>query len=206
MPRAVKIDKIGRIVVGGFSGTSKFTVVRYHFDGSLDVSFAAGGIATIKFNDDGIDTLNALVIQSDGKIVVGGDVQVGSIGGIRTVDFGLARFNTNGRLDLSFNKTGKIITHFVQPAASTLWALTVEKSGKIIAVGDASIVKALAMARYNVDGSLDESFGEHGKQITPFSHTNHWEAVGLQPDGKIVAGGYVFNGKHYDVALARYNN
>ncbi|HXW52687.1 MAG TPA: hypothetical protein VEL47_01150 [Myxococcota bacterium] len=206
VPRAVKIDKAGKIVVGGFSGKNKFIVVRYHADGVLDISFGEAGISTITFNKDGTDTLNALTIQSDGKIMVGGDVQVGSMGGLRMIDFGLARLTRHGRLDTSFNKTGKVITHFVQPAASSLWALTLDASEKIIAVGDASIVKGLAIARYNVDGSLDKSFGEQGKLVTPFAHTSHWEAVSLQEDGKIVAGGYAFNGKHYDIALARYLN
>lgn len=206
VPRAVKVDNNGLIVVGGFSGHSKFVVARYNTNGTLDTSFGIAGIATIYFNNNGVDTLNALALQPDGKIVVGGDVQVGSIGGLRSVDFGLARLNSNGQLDTSFNHTGKQITYFVQPAASSLWALAVQDDGKIVAVGDASIVKALGVARYNTDGTLDESFGEQGKQVTIFGRTCHWEGVALQQDGKIVAGGYVWNKKHYDMALARYHN
>lgn len=203
IPRALKMDHEGNIVVGGFNGDNKFVVVKYLTDGHLDQAFGIAGIATIYFNDGGIDTLHALTIQADDKILVGGDVQVLSIGGMRAVDFGLARLTKEGALDVSFNTTGKQITHFVQPAASTLWALTTEKDGKIIAVGDASMVKGLAIARFHQNGSLDESFGNLGKQIVTFKNTCHWEAVAIQSDQKIVAGGYVYNGKHYDMALTR---
>ncbi|HXW60020.1 MAG TPA: hypothetical protein VEK06_00630 [Myxococcota bacterium] len=203
VPRAVKIDKEGRIVVAGFSGANQFVVLRYTSLGVLDTSFAHEGIATIHFHENGIDTLHALAIQEDGKIVVGGDVQVGSFAGLRMVDFGLARLLPNGELDMSFNNEGTQITYFVEKAASTLWALSLQSDGKIIAVGDASLVHGLGIARYNVDGSLDQSFGQEGKSIIPFERTSHWEAVSIQKDGKIVAGGYVWNGKQYDVAIAR---
>ena len=204
VPRAVKVDDSGRIVVAGFSGRSQFTVVRYNENGALDLSFADQGIATIVFKANGIDTLHALQLQSDGKIVVGGDVQVGSYGGMRMVDFGLARLNEDGKLDLSFNHTGTQITSFVQPAASTLWALTLQPDGKIVAVGDASITNSLGVARYNTDGSLDETFGDHGEMMTKCGSTCHWEGVALQPDGKIVSVGYVWNGKFYEMSVVRY--
>lgn len=204
VPRALAIDDNDNIVVGGFTGRNKFVVVRYRAEGRLDTSFGQQGFATIEFNAGGIDTLHALTLGKDGRIVVGGDVQVGSIGGIRTVDFGLARLLPDGSLDVSFNKTGKQITHFIHPAASSLWALATDDDGKTIAVGDASSVKGLALARYNLDGSLDDSFGDGGKEILRFGKTCHWEAVGLERDGKIIAGGYVWNGKHYDMALSRF--
>ena len=206
VPRSVKVAKDGAIVVGGFNGHNKFVVVKYLSSGSLDANFGQGGIATINFNSGGIDTLNALIIQRDGKIVVGGDVQVGSFGGIRTIDFGLARLTNEGLLDLTFNKTGTQITYFSHPAASSLWALALQDDGKIIAAGDASFVKGLGIARYQPNGELDESFGHHGKQIITFDNTCHWEAVALQADHKIVAGGYVWNGKHYDMAVTRLVN
>lgn len=206
VPRAVQVDDDGKVVVGGFNGNNKFVVLRFKDDGMIDESFGNLGVATIEFNSGGIDTLHALALQRDGKIVLGGDVQVGSFGGLRMVDFGLARLTNDGVLDTTFNKTGKQITYFVQPAASTLWALKVQDDGKIVALGDASLVKGLALARYNIDGSLDETFGEKGKQIMLCGNTCHWEGVALQSNGKIVAGGYIWNGKHYDIALARFEN
>lgn len=205
VPRAAKIDKNGKILVAGFSGYNNFVVVRYNTDGTLDNSFANNGIAIIYFNKNGIDTLHALIIQDDGKIVVGGDAQVGSFAGLRMVDFGLARLTADGQLDLSFNESGTQITYFDQPASSTLWALALQKDGKLIAIGDAAVSKSLAIARYNTDGSLDQSFGEQGKYLVSCPGTCHWEALSLQEDGKIVAGGYIWNGKHYDMALFRIN-
>lgn len=206
VPRAVKIDHQGNIVVGGFTGLNKFVVVRYLTQGVLDDSFGEHGKSIIYFNDGGIDTLNALVIDDSGNIVVGGDVQVDSFAGLRMVDFGLARLLSNGQLDRSFNGSGTIITQFIQRAASSLWALALDSDNKIIAVGDASVAKGLAMTRINPDGSFDESFGNMGKQVTVFGKTCHFESVLIQQDGKIVAGGYIFNSKQYDMALIRYSH
>lgn len=205
VPRAMQIDSSGNIVVGGFNGNNKFVVARYQRNGSIDDTFAISGIATIPFNAGGNDTLSALAIQQDGKIVVGGDVQVGSIGGIRTVDFGIARLLPNGTLDLSFNSTGTLITYFTYPAGSSLWALAIDESQRIIAVGDASIVKGLAVARINNDGTLDQNFANGGKKIVHFKRTAHWEAVALH-NNKIIVSGYVWNDKQYDMSVVRINN
>lgn len=206
VPRAVKIDPTGNIVVGGFTGLNKFVVLRYLTQGVLDDSFGEHGKSIIYFNDGGIDTLNALVIDGSGNIIVGGDVQVDSFAGLRMVDFGLARLLSNGQLDTSFNGSGTLITQFQQRAASSLWALALDNNGKILAVGDASVAKGLAIARINPDGSFDESFGLMGKHVTVFGKTCHFESVLIQEDGKIVVGGYIFNSKQYDMALVRYLN
>lgn len=204
--RAVKVDSQQRVVAAGFSGDAQFVVARYLPTGAGDTDFGKDGIATVRFNENGIDTLNALAIQNDDKIVVGGGVQVGAIGGIRTIDFGIARLSSDGTLDPSFNQTGTLILNFVRPAASCLWALTIDVWGNIVAVGDSMAVKGIAIARIRPDGTLDDMFGDGGKQVTPFGSTSHWEGVAIQPDGKIVVGGYVWNGKHYDIGIARFTN
>ena len=63
----------------------------------------------------------------------------------------------------------------------------------------------MTIARYNADGSLDPSFGSGGIVTTPVDYSARIEALVLQPDGKIVAGGVTggfFQGGR--LALARY--
>lgn len=205
-PNGVKIDSDGKIVVAGTSGLIKFTVVRYNSDGSLDTSFGDEGIATIEFNKGGKDTLSALALQQDGKIVIGGyaEVNVGNGMKFRIVDAAIARLNHDGSLDKSFNKTGKQITEFVTHGASIFSDITLQDDGKIIAVGNAMAVSGIAVARYNVDGSLDNFFGDQGEIVTPYDHGTNWRAVAIQYDGKVVVGGWQFNQKHWDWGLARY--
>ncbi len=136
----------------------------------------------------GTDIANAVVLQSDGKIVaVGQD----------SSDFALARYNADGSLDSSFGTGGKVTTDFGGSDAAL--AAVLQPDGKIVAVGTSAA--DFALARYNTDGSLDTSFGTGGKVTTDFGGTDQaWAAV-LQPDGKIVAAGLA----SADFALARYN-
>jgi uncharacterized delta-60 repeat protein len=60
----------------------------------------------------------------------------------------------------------------------------------------------MTLARYNTDGSLDPSFGSGGIVITPLGYAARIDALGLQPDGKIVAGGETDG----NLVLARYGS
>ena len=73
--------------------------------GEMDNSFGVGGSITTDFGN--FDIGEATAIQADGKIIVAG-VTAGGIGG----DFILARYNTNGSLDTSFDSDGKVFTDF----------------------------------------------------------------------------------------------
>ncbi|MCB0759583.1 MAG: T9SS type A sorting domain-containing protein, partial [Flavobacteriales bacterium] len=80
--------------------------------------------------------------------------------------------------------------------------------GKIVVAGDASngTDDDLALARYNTDGSLDNSFSADGKLTTAFgTGDGSGSAVAIQVDGKIVVAGYASNGTDDDLALTRYN-
>lgn len=206
VPRAVKIDSEQNIVVGGFTGHNNFVAVKYKNDGSLDDNFGDHGVSIVKFNG-GRDLVNTMALQEDGKIILGGDVEVSSFAGFRMIDFGIARLNVDGSLDESFNGTGKVITSFIAPAASSLWDILVDDEGRILAGGEAhgNGQNHLALVRYKNDGSLDENFAVNGKQTTSFGkQTTHWDSLALDANSNIVVGGWVWNGKHYDFGVVRY--
>jgi uncharacterized delta-60 repeat protein len=140
-----------------------------------------------------------VALQPDGKIVV-----AGAAGGLAeyTSRFGLARFGDDGVLDATFGGDGTVRTNF------TRWDdnakdLAIQPDGKIVAVGVAGFgwggLSTFALARYEADGSLDDTFGEGGKLRTPFGGPGpgdlieilgaHAAAVELQPDGRIVVAG-----------------
>jgi uncharacterized delta-60 repeat protein len=201
---AVALQSDGKIVAGGYihdSGDGDFALARYNTDGSLDSSFDFDGKVTTDFAGF-YDLVWALAIQPDGKIVAGG-----SASRIGTSDFALARYNSDGSLDTSFSGDGKQTTPFSMPSSSSAYALLIQPNGRIVAVG--SFDSNFALARYNPDGSLDGSFDFDGKVITDFFMTQ--ESAGsavLQADGKIVAFGGIYNQPgtfNLDIALARYN-
>jgi uncharacterized delta-60 repeat protein len=111
-----------------------------------------------------------------------------------------------GDLDPTFSGDGKQTSNF-GPGFSQASAIVRQPDGKIIAVGandDSAFGTAFALARYNPDGSLDKSFSGNGKQTTSFGGKGGvYEGVALQPDGKIIAVGFLGSGDGFGVA--RYN-
>ena len=205
---ATAIQRDGKIVVGGITsspqGYRDFLVVRYRVDGILDRSFGNGGYVRTDFSGYS-DTLQAIAIQPDRKIVAAGSSYDSET---TTSYFALARYNPDGRLDSRFGSGGKVRTA-MGPAGSFATALVLQPDGKIVAAGGASQVQYasdFALVRYKPDGSLDERFGAGGKVLTSFSSSDDFAVgVAVDPRGRIVAGGSAKWGGAYSYsAVARY--
>ena len=197
---AVAIQSDGKVVAAGYAPVTSgdFSVARYNTDGSLDTTFNGTGKVTTDFFG-GLDGARAVAIQSDGKIVVGGFANNGA-----TAGFALARYNSDGSLDTSFNGNGKVFTDFGVTSVSS--GLAIQSDGKIVAAGYVAQSGGLddfAVARYNPNGSLDTSFSGDGKVTFDFGSDDFANAVAIQADGKIVVAGYTGQGIATDFALAR---
>ena len=169
--------------------------------GALDPSFGSGGKVTTAVAPTDSGAL-ALARQPDGKLVAAG---YGSTG--YNDDFALARYNADGSPDTSFGSGGKVVTA-IGSSDDAVSAIVLQPDGKLVAAGAGSNNSGpdFALARYNPDGSLDTSFNGTGKVTTAIGPgTDYAEALALQPDGKLVAAGWSFNGSDRDFALARYN-
>jgi uncharacterized delta-60 repeat protein len=185
--RTTAIQSDGKIIIGGFftsfNGTSQNRIARLNNDGSLDTTFNPGTGAN--------NEILTLVLQSDGKIIVGGDFSTFN-GVIRTR---IARLNTDGSLDTTFNPgTG---------ANNDVVSIVIQNDGKIIIAGRFVSFNGFSrsrIARLNNDGSLDTSFnpgtGANDEILT----------TTVQSDGKIIIGGRFesFNGTPQNY-IARLN-
>ena len=181
----VAIQTDGKIVVAGSIG-DEFAVARYNPDGSFDTSFDGDGwVATDFFG--GPDHARSIAIENDGKIVIAGNGR--PLGGSFN-DFAVARYNTNGSLDPSFDGDGKVLTDILGNNDNAQ-DVSVGPDGKIVVGGRSwGINDQFGLARYNSDGSLDTSFDGDGKlssDITPFPE--YLNELGIQSDGKIIAAG-----------------
>jgi uncharacterized delta-60 repeat protein len=144
-------------------------------------------------------------LQGDGKIVVAGQSDSGAT---TKSDFALARYNSDGTLDVGFGTGGKVTTDFLV-GSDVAQALAIQSDGKIIAVGWAfnGTNNDFAMARYNTDGTLDTGCGGSGKVLRDFAGTHdEASAVAIQGDGKIVVGGNTQVGTQRDFAIARFTS
>ena len=201
---SVAIQPDGKIVVAG-EGNSNFAVARYNTNGNLDASFGGTGKVTTDFElfDNNVGT--SVAVQPDGKIVVAGY----SYDALSRYVFSVARYNTNGSLDTSFNGSGKVTTDFGS-AITYGYSVAIQPG---ILPNDLKIVVAgqvdddFALVRYNVNGSLDTSFGGTGKVITDFgSDHDTGYSVAIKSDGKIVMAGYSNTSSNLDdFSVARYN-
>ncbi|MBZ0207449.1 MAG: T9SS type A sorting domain-containing protein [Flavobacteriales bacterium] len=202
--KSVAIQADGKIVVAGSTSSDTdddFALVRYNTDGTLDTSFSGDGKVTTDFAMD-YDQANSVALQVDAKIIVAGYMFAGI-----DVDFALVRYNPDGTLDSSFGGDGKVTTDF-GTGDDIGNSVTIQADGKIVAAGYTSNFGDcdLALARYNTDGSLDNSFGAGGLVTTDFANVcEQGNSIAIQADGKILLAGDTYNGMDSDFALARYN-
>lgn len=111
---------------------------------------------------------------------------------------------SSGLLDLEFDTDGLVLTE-MGIGYNYGYAIAIQPDGKIVVAGEAAWGD-FALTRYNLDGSLDTTFGDDGLVITDFSgDTDVGQAICIQPDGKIIVVGKTWGGSNYDFALARYN-
>jgi uncharacterized delta-60 repeat protein len=189
---ALSIDSSGKIIVGGaftsYNGTNEFRIARINNNGSLDTTFSPTGT--------GLNgTVNALTIDSSGKIIVGG--AFANYNG--TSEPRIARLNTDGSLDATFAPTGTGL-------GFTVRAVAIDSSGKIIvggAFGDYNGTNEFYVARLNTDGSLDGTFNPVGTGLSGGTTVN---ALAIDASGKIVVGGQFndYNGTN-EFNVARLN-
>jgi uncharacterized delta-60 repeat protein len=179
--------------------------------GDLDPTFGIAGMVTIDVNHS-TDIANAVAIQADGKLVVVGTSYKQN--DFSDEDFVVTRYNSDGTLDTTFGRGGKVRTDFPGLAAVPS-SVVIQPDGKIVVAGGAfplfTFLGNFEVVRYNANGSLDRSFGNGGIVTTNFPEGSYADAVALQPDGKIIAAGTVFvdfiigESSNTDFALARYN-
>ncbi|HEX7450464.1 MAG TPA: hypothetical protein VF306_23085, partial [Pirellulales bacterium] len=192
----------GKVVTAGLyytgNASANFydeTVSRYNADGTPDTTFGTNGAITNDLSGQS-DKPQAVLIQPDGKIVVGG---IGGDGPIFYAE--LARYNTDGTLDGSFGSGGKMLLN--QGGYNEVLDLALQSDGKILAAGANG--GGLGVIRLNPDGSLDTGFGDNGIASAPSQFGNRAFGVVVQPDGQIVLAGVNQEGNYNSqVALARF--
>lgn len=199
---SIALQSNGKIVVGGDStiGVSDhFVALRYNTDGALDTSFSSDGIVSIAMGD--YDQSSSIALQNDGKILIAGYASISN-----QEAFAIARLNTDGSLDSTFDSDGKVTTLF-GPGGDGVGEIALQSDGKIVAAGYANNGNdyVFAVARYNSVGGLDSSFGTGGTQTTLIGISDDGaNTVAIQSDGKIIAAGYSDASNSYQFALARY--
>jgi uncharacterized delta-60 repeat protein len=160
--------------------------------GDPDPTFGIGGVVTTDVS--AYSEAFALVQQSDGKLVVGGQVADMPTFFVRT-DALLVRYEPDGSLDATFG-TGGLVRTDVVPAGpgSRFTAVLLQPGGRLVGAGTSSSFSTIGgdvvLVRYESDGSVDPSFGSGGTVVTDIAgRQDRAVAAAVQPDGRIVVVG-----------------
>ena len=175
--RAVALQPDGKIVLAGgpkplSPANNTFAVARYNANGSLDLTFRAGGKVTTDMGGD--DFAAALALQPDGKIVVAGSTMV--FDDVNLVgSFALARYTPNGHIDLAFGAGGKVITNFGDDSLASARALALQSDSKIVVAGDLTTATTGTVVfawPATIRGQSGITFGGVGTVATDFAAIN----------------------------------
>lgn len=171
--------------------------------GDLDPSFGTGGIVTTDVGN--YDFGSSVAVQSDGKIII-----AGSSDGLNGYgDFALVRYNSNGTLDNSFSSDGIVTTAVSYYYGDNANSIVIQNDGKIVVAGTSYINlsgNGFALARYNPDGILDNTFSGNGIVTTVISaNSDEGMSIAIQNDDKILVAGYSNAPPFTDFATVRYN-
>ena len=189
---AIVIDSSGNIVVAGYAD-NQFALARYTPTGRLDSTFDLDGLVTAQIDPGvSIDRAQSVVLQSN-KVVIAGY----SLSGLNR-RMALMRFDTNGVIDNLFGPT--INGRFSSTVISTINSMALTSSNKIVVAGytlNGVGNEDFAVAQFDSNGSLDTTFGSlatgvivHDVSSIPRHDRAH--SVAVQPDGKIVVGGFSY--------------
>lgn len=209
--KSIAIQSDGKILVAGVAD-SNIAVARYNIDGSLDTTFDIDGVLTTSVTssfDTYTSIANSIAVQSDGKIVVAGSSSYLPWPGTEFDYFTVVRYETNGNLDNSFDSDGIVITTVLHFDSEVAKSVIIQSDSKILVAGEINdlISNFFALLRYNLNGTLDNTFGIDGKVLTTSIGAGSGNSIDIQSDGKIVAvGSTYYPSPSIDFALVRYNN
>jgi uncharacterized delta-60 repeat protein len=185
----IALQSDGKIVVGGYydnGSNTDWAMARYNVNGTLDTTFGTSGL-NIQAIASGDEQINAVAIQTDGKIIFGG---YASFTGINR--FVVGRYTNNASNDLSFSGTGFSVQN-MGTVQDELYGMALQPDGKIVTVGlvNNGSDHDIGIMRFTSTGSLDYTFNGSGKVIQPVGNgTDVLRAVTLQADGKILVAGF----------------
>jgi uncharacterized delta-60 repeat protein len=206
------IQSDGKIVVVGTQETGGHTypavIARFNANGTLDEDFRLKFFDDTNFPGSLQHFARGVAIQSDGKIILSGNMT--SNEGGSNITLGRLTTEPDPWFDPTFGTSGTVVT----PLANFTHgqgALAIQADGKIVLAGTMTdsfnpINENLVLARYNNNGTLDTALGGSGIVITDLGQNEVGNDVAIQADGKMIIAGRRYNESTSDILLVRYNS
>ncbi len=201
----------GKIVVAGYVAQqgdgNNLAVVRYTANGILDSSFGTNGVIVEAIGKQ-YEFPTGIVIQPDGKIVVGGYTEDFSDDNAEPSAIYFVRYNEDGSHDLSFGSNGIYKEYSLLPVQSGGVAL--QPDGKLLIGGNYIVSNGYAffVKRYTMNGTPDKTFGNNGQATHYFlqgSGGSKTYATALQNNGKIIVAGSTYHNTNPYATMVQFN-
>ncbi|MBD8083698.1 T9SS type A sorting domain-containing protein [Chryseobacterium caseinilyticum] len=163
----------GKIILSGNydeNNISKAVLLKLNVDGSLDQTFASGGVFTVDqySNYDYYEAFSKVEVQSDGKLFFAHGVEFDNGIDPESMTINLMRLNANGTPDATFTSPWTGVTDF----DNALYGFELLPSGKYLGHGENFLM------RFNANGSLDTTYGVNGKRTVSFGIVRMFENGG----------------------------
>jgi uncharacterized delta-60 repeat protein len=203
---AIAVQRDGKFLVAGASaedGDADWFVARFNPNGTLDATFGQAGVAV--FDAGGSPEAEAadVALYPDGRIAV-----AGTAGG-DGLNFGAALLAPDGSVVQSFGGSAGVVTTNLRNLDRAR-AVAIQGDGKIVVAGvsdQGGSDSSVGLVRYNLDGTIDRSFGNAGivSGRRFFGYDEEAFDLAIQRDGKLVVGGrFTYTGNPDELAVLRY--
>ncbi len=216
--KSIYVDSSGKIYVTGFSGRG-MVIWRYNVYGILDKTFGNNGI--VVFDKSSWSIGNSIYVDKNGKIYVTG-CRSNSSGNFNMM---IWKYNRDGKLDKTFGNGGIVVYNdSYKEKCYDGKSIYVDSNGKIYVAGlvindkgreDYKVIDygenaSMVVWRYNVDGTLDKTFGNGGivvhKGAAGGNKGDRGLSIYVDKNGKIYVTGYSYNSRgNFNMVIWRYN-
>ena len=197
----------GKIVVAG-SAHPSLRLARFNQDGTLDSSFNGSGTVIIPAGQSTDDAVPAMAIQPDGKLVISGWSQFVSDAGKAYAGISIFRYNADGTPDTTFGNNGKTVATASNDALGvygnyTPRGIAIQPNGRLIVHGVENqfatpTTQSAVLLGFTPAGTVDSTFGLAGGVHS--SDASGAQNVVVQPDGKLLVGGYASDASGFRIA------
>jgi uncharacterized delta-60 repeat protein len=196
-------SNVGEYLLGWYPDpTNSFdvtTILALKNNGSIDSSWATNGAITTT-----LTSASSFAQQTDGKLILFGNANVWGSAFFRTI-----RFMPDGSVDNSFGISG-VVNTTVTSGDNIAGKVRLQSDGKIIVAGSNPFPNScIILARYNSDGTLDNTFGTNGTATIAIGTADPASPscvdLLIQPDDKILVATNYKNGAGSASSIIRYN-
>lgn len=199
LSKSMAVQPDGKIVIAGSNIVSAgfsedMLAIRFMPNGTLDNTFGTNGQVTVNFFG-GSEQANAVILQADGKIVIGGFASTQTF-----KNLALVRLNSNGTLDAGFGVGGKkTFSPLNNNCDKEITQMAMANDGQVVAAttirDSITLYDNMVALRFTNAGNLDASFGINGIVNVPFSQQQSYgTCIAIQPNGQILLGGNLSDG------------